>query len=137
MPVPPSGDADQTSRHHPWHFPELRFGQQLELLLLLGRLSEHFMAAAFSTLTSKSLDAVKLVVMGAMCAAADYVLRQRAVDRTSIITQVLLGEEIEPELQQLNQDELQAATHRKAKQGFQKAVPFGIAADLFLKQVRL
>jgi hypothetical protein len=87
VPVPPSPGAEQTPQFHPWLFPELRFGQQLELLLLLARLAEHFAAAAFSTKASKSLDAVKLVVLGAIAAAADYVLRQRATDRTSAITQ--------------------------------------------------
>ena len=134
VPVPPSPHAPHAPQYHPWLFTELKFGQQLELLLLLGRLAEHFAAAAFYTVASKSLDAVKLVVLGAMSAAADYVLRQKAVDRTSVVTQVLLGEEVEPELQQLNQDEAQAKEHRRAKAGYQSAQPFGLAAELFLKQ---
>ena len=47
---------------------------------------------------------------------------------------MLLGEEIEPELQQLNQDEAQAKQLRRAKEGYQSAQPFGLAAALFLKQ---
>ncbi|KAL1524752.1 hypothetical protein AB1Y20_019635 [Prymnesium parvum] len=134
VPVPPSADLPRASAYHPWCFSELHFGQQLEILLLLARLAEHFMAASFSTSTSKSLDAVKLVVLGAMAAGADFILRQRASDRTSIVTLVLIGEDIEPELQQLNSDELMAAAHRTAKQGYQGAQPFGLAAELFLKQ---
>ena len=59
IPVPRPPDATRSRRPQAWDFgPSLRFGQQLELLLLLQRLAEHFAAAAFSLKASKALDGV-------------------------------------------------------------------------------
>ena len=59
IPVPRPSDATRLRRPQAWDFgPSLRFGQQLELLLLLQRLAEHFAAAAFSLKASKALDGV-------------------------------------------------------------------------------
>ena len=97
-------------------------------MLLLQRLAEHFAAAVFSTRASKSFDAVVLVVFGAMAALGDHVLRQRGTDSTSIISEVLRGEEIEPEFFSGDDDQ-------KRKPGaFRGLAPFGLRADVFYKQ---
>lgn len=134
IPVPPPAGLPGSGDFHPWSLTNFRFGQQLEVLLLLARLCEHMMAAAFSTKASKSLDAIKLIVLGAIAAAADWTLRQRAIDRTSIITSVMIGEEIEPKFQAVNADELAARALREPNENFSRGRPYGVASELFLKQ---
>jgi hypothetical protein len=66
---------------------------QVELLLVLRRLVEHFAAAACSTQQSRAFDAVCVVVPGVACALADALLRNRdAADHASPVGAQLRGQ---------------------------------------------
>jgi hypothetical protein len=64
---------------------------QVELLLCLRRLSDHFAAAAMSIQHSRSFDALCMVVPGLIAVLSDSILRRLASDRPSKFTGVLLG----------------------------------------------
>lgn len=74
-------------------------------------------------------------MLGVLTAIADYILRQRASDHVSVITDVLLGVEIAPELQQADEGQQADKEAHDAKHRGQRSPPFGIGADLFLRQV--
>ncbi|CAK9043903.1 Mycosubtilin synthase subunit A [Durusdinium trenchii] len=59
--------------------PQLTRGGQLELMQVLLRLAEHFVSAACGLHASGGFDGVKIVVLGAIAAIADRVLRIRTV----------------------------------------------------------
>lgn len=59
--------------------PQLTRGGQLELMQVLLRLAEHFVSAACGLHGSGGFDGVKIVVLGAIAAIADRVLRIRTV----------------------------------------------------------
>ena len=137
VPVPMAAGVAPMTRPHPWDFgPNLKYGQQLELLLLLQRLSEHFVAAAFSLKATKALDGVKIVILGCMVVACDYLVRLRACDRVSLVTITLAGEAVEPELRQLEDDEIDRRSRQLAEDGgcAGEYVPYTISASTFLKQ---
>lgn len=56
---------------------------QFELVAILQRLAEHFMAAAMSICQDRAFDAVCVTVMGCMAAIADCVVRKLAYDHPS------------------------------------------------------
>lgn len=64
---------------------------QVEVLLALHRLMEHFVAAAMSITATRTMDAVCIVVPGCICAISDAVLRRRAVDEPGIFSSHLMG----------------------------------------------
>ena len=61
----------------------IKYSQQLDMLELLQRMSEHFAAAAFSLEHTRSIDSTRMVVPWAIAAIADAVMRQRATDFAS------------------------------------------------------
>ena len=67
------------------------FADQLKLMQILQRLSEHLTAATLSIKQGKELDAVAIVVAGCICAVADSVMRRRAVDQPSEACSHLMG----------------------------------------------
>ena len=94
IPIPPPPNSLKTG-NHAWKFTSaapLLYGQQEEMLLLLNRLCEHFVAACFSTRLTKSLDGTRLVVLGSITVICDYLLRQKPIDEVSVLTLVLRGE---------------------------------------------
>ena len=135
VPVPLPKTLAASSRVHPWAFASpLTHAEQLDALLLVARLTQHFAAAAFSTLATKAFDAPKVVVLGVLVAISDYLLRQKASDHISTITEVLLGIESAPDLQQGDEGELAQKAAHDAKHAGQRSPQYGIGADLFLKQ---
>eukprot|EP00457_Paulinella_chromatophora_P000002 gb/GEZN01000002.1/.p1 GENE.gb/GEZN01000002.1/~~gb/GEZN01000002.1/.p1 ORF type:complete len:6816 (+),score=1425.09 gb/GEZN01000002.1/:114-20561(+) len=74
-----------------WDQP-MTYHLQVELLLTLQRLSEHFAAAVGSIQMSRALDAVCLVVPGVICAIADATMRRRASDLPSEVCSHLMGQ---------------------------------------------
>ena len=86
-PLPASSPAYATSL---WSI-ELRYALQLDLLILLQRIVEHFAASVFSLQPSRSFDAVRLLVPAALLAIADAVLRKEATDIPSEISLNLMG----------------------------------------------
>ena len=58
-----------------WRTPML-YADQLDLLLLMQRLVEHFAAAVFSLDHTRSLDGVRMAVPACIAAIADCVMRQ-------------------------------------------------------------
>lgn len=94
---------------------ELTYELQVELLLTLQRLIEHFTAAAMSIQQSRSFDGVCIIVPGCIAALADAIIRQVAVDEPSEASAQLSG---------------------KTVQGRQLGVPgFGISIGSYATQV--
>ena len=73
-----------------WRTPML-YDQQLGILLMLKRITEHFAASALSLDHTRSLDAVRIVVSGCIAAVADVVMRQIATDKPSRVCVHLRG----------------------------------------------
>lgn len=74
-----------------WDEP-VEYAEQVEVLLTLRRIVEHFAAAVLSTQQDRALDAVCVVVPGVACAIADALLRRRATDHPSPFTAQLSGQ---------------------------------------------
>ena len=72
---------------------DCEYNIQLELLVLLQRIMEHFSAAIMSLRACKSLDAVSIIVPGCICALADAIIRRRATDRPSEACTHLMGQD--------------------------------------------
>ncbi|CAE8693637.1 unnamed protein product, partial [Polarella glacialis] len=74
---PPLSLRDQIWAPDGWDavHPQMTRAGQLELLLILKRLAEHFAAACCSLVANKGFDATKITVFGAMAAVADRVVR--------------------------------------------------------------
>jgi hypothetical protein len=71
---------------------DMSYELQVELLLCLQRLAEHFMAAAFSLQQSRAFDGVVIVVAGCLAALADVVVRKRAYNEPSEACSHLMGQ---------------------------------------------
>eukprot|EP00760_Papus_ankaliazontas_P003017 PhM_4_TR11378/c0_g1_i1/m.4426 len=89
VPVPAGPNA---GRPCVWQDTPMRYGVQLDIVILLVRIMEHFAAAAFSLQTTRSFDAVRIVTSGAMVAIADCVLRKAATDHPSEFCLALMGD---------------------------------------------
>ena len=68
-----------------WRSPML-YAQQLDLMLLLQRVIEHFAASVFTIDHTRSVDSVRMVVPACIAAVADAVMRQIAVDIPSEVS---------------------------------------------------
>ena len=86
-PLPPSSPAYATSL---WAV-ELRYALQLDILILLQRIVEHFAASVFSLQPSRSFDAVRVLIPAALLTIADAVLRKTATDIPSEVSLNLMG----------------------------------------------
>eukprot|EP00755_Sulcionema_specki_P005608 Sspe_Gene.33212::Locus_16237_Transcript_1_1_Confidence_1.000_Length_12018::g.33212::m.33212 len=73
-----------------WQHP-LTYSQQLDILNLLGRVMEHWVAACFSLKPTPEFDIVRITVLGSIMAIADCIIRQVAVDEPSRFSQHLSG----------------------------------------------
>ena len=75
--TPPKADAQSTgpSPACVWREP-MCYADQLDLLVLLQRLIEHFAAAALSIDHTRSLDGVRMVVPACIAAVADVLMRR-------------------------------------------------------------
>jgi hypothetical protein len=58
-----------------WHEAQLEYAHQVEFALLLRRLAQHFCASTFGLQHSRRFNATKIIVLGAMNALLDVVLR--------------------------------------------------------------
>ncbi|KAJ8602501.1 hypothetical protein CTAYLR_001253 [Chrysophaeum taylorii] len=74
-----------------WDEP-IEYAEQVEVMLTLRRVIEHFTAAVLSTQQDRALDAVCVVIPGVACAIADAMLRRRATDHPSPFTAQLGGQ---------------------------------------------
>jgi len=74
-----------------WDQP-ITYELQVELLLELQRITEHFGASVFSIQQDRSFDSVVIVVMGAIAAIADAIIRRRANDLPSEVCSHLMGQ---------------------------------------------
>ena len=74
---------------HFWVDTPVVYALQLDVLLLLKRLSEHFVSSCFAIQTSREFDAVKIVVGAVIVTIADVFLRKRATDIPSELSLVL------------------------------------------------
>ena len=85
LPAPTSSSSKDASL---WRTP-MRYGVQLDLLLLFKRLFEHFLSSSFAIITTREFDAVKIVVGAVIVTLSDVVLRAEATDIPSEVSQVL------------------------------------------------
>lgn len=94
LPMPkPEGEgvgAVLSERACLWRTPML-YAQQLDLMLLLQRICEHFAASALSIDHTRSLDGVRMAVPACIAAVADVVMRQIATDKPSRVCVRLRG----------------------------------------------
>eukprot|EP00759_Apiculatamorpha_spiralis_P055747 PhF_6_TR7895/c0_g1_i2/m.11637 len=74
-----------------WMDTPMRYGVQLDVVILVNRILEHFVSSAFSLQTTRSFDAVRIVTSGAIVAIADCVLRKVATDHPSEFCLALIG----------------------------------------------
>jgi len=70
-----------------WGAP-MRYALQLDVILLLKRLLEHFVSSAFAINTTREFDAVKIVVAAVITTIADVFLRKIATDIPSEVSTV-------------------------------------------------
>ena len=70
----------------------LRYALQLDILILLQRIIEHFASSAFSIQATRSFDAVRIIVPACISAIADVVMRKRATDIPSEVSLHLMGD---------------------------------------------
>jgi hypothetical protein len=68
-----------------WDEP-ITYELQVELLLCLHRIIEHFAAAAMSIQQSRPFDAVCIIIPGAIAAISDAIIRQLAIDEPSDVS---------------------------------------------------
>ena len=88
----PGAAAEEMLCNQPCIWDEdITYELQVELLLVLQRLTEHFAAAILSLQASRPLDAVRVVVPGCICAVSDAIIRRRAVDDPSVACAQLMG----------------------------------------------
>lgn len=74
-----------------WRTP-MRYGLQLDLVICLGRIMEHFISATFSMHTTKAKDGLNLVLTACITALTDVILRKAATDQPSEFCLHLMGE---------------------------------------------
>eukprot|EP00808_Paulinella_micropora_P006835 g75373.t1 len=77
--------------HCIWDQP-IKYALQVELMLELQRLSEHFASKVLSLHQCRELDAVCMIIPGVIAAIADAVMRKRAVDLPSEACTHLMGQ---------------------------------------------
>ena len=87
VPLPQSSLAYPTSV---WS-ADLRYALQLDLLILLQRLIEHFAASVFALQPTRSFDAVRVLIPAVLMSIADVVLRRTATDIPSEVSLNLAG----------------------------------------------
>ena len=68
------------------------FEEQIEMMLTLERIAEHFCAATMSIRPCKELDAAAIIVNGCIVAVADAIMRRRATDHPSEACSHLMGQ---------------------------------------------
>lgn len=93
IPVPKSSEASDYAECI-WRTP-MRYGLQLDVLICLGRITEHFISSVFSLPLNRPLDGVRMVVTWAIAAIADAVLRlprASVLDQPSAFCLYLMGE---------------------------------------------
>ena len=73
-----------------WDEP-ITYELQVELLLTLQRITEHFSAACLSIQQSRPFDAVCIIVTGCLTALADAIMRKIAIDEPSEACSHLMG----------------------------------------------
>jgi thiol-disulfide isomerase/thioredoxin len=80
--VPTVGDATC------YWSPPMRYALQLDVILLLKRLLEHFVSSVFAINTTREFDAVRIVVTSVIMTIADVMLRKVATDIPSEVSTV-------------------------------------------------
>ena len=90
LPLPKAVD-ESSSGTCLWHSSHLCYAKQLDLMLLLHRIMEHFVAAAFSVKHTRAMDAVRMVVSACIAAVADAIMRKVATDIPSEVCLHLAG----------------------------------------------
>jgi thiol-disulfide isomerase/thioredoxin len=90
LPLPKAAD-DVAASNCIWLKSPVLYAQQLDLMLLLQRIMEHFVAAAFSVDHTRTMDGVRMVVPACIAAVADAVMRKTAQDIPSEVCMHLAG----------------------------------------------
>ena len=92
IPVPvPMNASEAVKKTCIWSGGPILYARQLDILLLLVRITQHFHASIFSLRSGRSFDAVRLMVMGAITVLADAIIRKRSSDIPSDLSLALRG----------------------------------------------
>jgi hypothetical protein len=70
---------------------EMRYALQLDILILLQRIMEHFASSSLSLRPTRPFDAVRIIVPGCIASIADAVMRKKATDIPSEVCLHLMG----------------------------------------------
>lgn len=89
VPVP-KGRSNPDYANCIWRTP-IRYALQLDVLILLQRIIEHFASSAFSLQATRSFDAIRIIVPACIAAIADSAMRRRATDIPSEVSLHLMG----------------------------------------------
>uniref|UniRef100_A0A0G4IG68 ubiquitinyl hydrolase 1 n=1 Tax=Chromera velia CCMP2878 TaxID=1169474 RepID=A0A0G4IG68_9ALVE len=85
LPLPPN--SPESTECCFWNGPQkMRRETQMDIMRLLVQIKRHFLASAFSLKTTRSLDAVRVTTMAAICCIADAVVRRPASDCPSALS---------------------------------------------------
>ena len=76
-----------------WNAP-ITYELQVEMMLCLQRITEHFAAAALSIQQSRSFDGVCILVLGCLAALADAIMHLLATDEPSEACSQLCGKTV-------------------------------------------
>lgn len=74
-----------------WQSP-MTYSQQIDVAICLGRIMEHFISSVFSLVSTKSLDALKVILTGCIAAILDATLRKVSTDQASEFCLRYIGE---------------------------------------------
>ena len=91
LPVPKGCTIGRQHKKCVWDEAVIQYSHQLDCLMLLQRLAEHWAASVFSLKATPEFDAHRIVVLGVMTTMADKVLRILPTDRESALCQHLNG----------------------------------------------
>jgi hypothetical protein len=89
VPVP-KGRSNPDYANCIWRTP-IRYALQLDILVLLQRIIEHFASSAFALQATRSFDAVRIIVPACIAAIADAAMRKKATDIPSEVSLHLMG----------------------------------------------
>jgi len=82
----PKGHSNPDYANCIWQTP-IRYALQLDILVLLQRIIEHFASSAFSIQATRSFDAIRIIIPACIAAIADVTMRKRATDIPSEVLQ--------------------------------------------------
>ena len=99
---------------------KIEHGKRVEALTSLKHITEHFIALVFSQPQNRYLDGERVIVMGAMSAIADALMRVETIDKHSPLCEAFSG---------------RLTVKDRERDALFAAKVFGTSAALFAKQI--